>query len=201
MADNPGAVADEIDKYVEEVGVLSDAELLSLGHTAINVIVLRTKQGKDADHKPFVPYSAEYAERRKKSGRSATTVDLAVSGHMQQAIVPTVHPGEVHLQFMNHAEEVKADAHNQGVHKREVVKGHTVSNYTRKVQRYTKNGKPMMRGGKPVTRKQEVQGHVRPTFMRTMNLPKREWFEVRHPHDVALIEDAVERAIQKKPTP
>ena len=191
---SPTEVADEIDKYVAHCADLTPAELLAIGHTALNVIVLRTKRGLDADHKPFAPYTPEYAARRKKSGRSGTTVDLAVTGHMQQAVIVTTHPGESHLQFMNHAEDVKAEAHNKGVHKQETVRGHSVKPYTRKVQRYTKAGKVRMK-------KQNVGGHTRLPYQRKMDLPKREWFEVRHPHDVGMIENNAESLIHRKPVP
>ena len=114
--------------------------------------------------------------------------------HQQQAVIVTTHPGESHLQFMNHAEDVKAEAHNKGVHQQETVRGHSVKPYTRKVQRYTKAGKVRMK-------KQKVGGHTRLPYQRKMDLPKREWFDVRHPHDVGMIENNAESLIHRKPVP
>src|SRR5579884_766277 len=102
VANTGSSIAHAIEHEIQEaIGEFTEAELKDVGDAATAVIVLRTKQGLDADHKAFAPYSDSYKKTRERLSRSTTTVDLAVTGHMQQAI--TTEPGadSVTLGFLN----------------------------------------------------------------------------------------------------
>lgn len=53
----------------------------TVGDDIILAVEDRTNKGKDADNKPFKPYTKEYAKRRAEKGRS-TRVNLQFSGRM-----------------------------------------------------------------------------------------------------------------------
>lgn len=70
--------------------------LTEIGQAAVTIIVMRTKQGIDADLKAFVPYAKAYAKARERKHLQSSPVDLARTGHMLGSIAPTVSgPGEV----------------------------------------------------------------------------------------------------------
>lgn len=107
-------MADAIEDAIAQTMRLTDKELLELGHAAANMVTLRTKQGLDADLKPFTPYSKEYAEQRAKKGYSRRP-DLTRTGHMLNAMAPRLtSPGEVTVGFLAATEAMKAAAHNFG---------------------------------------------------------------------------------------
>lgn len=85
-----------------------DITMLELGNLAIGIILARTKKGLDADGAPFRPYTAAYAKRRQDK-QLRRTPDLAVTGHMLQALMPQVRrPGTVTVGFLSQAEQDKA---------------------------------------------------------------------------------------------
>lgn len=198
---SPKEVADEFDAMVSGAGGVldvDDATLLATGHQALNVILLRTKKGLDADHRRFTPYTEAYAQKREKLGRSTSTVDLAITGHMQQSATVTVHGGEAIIDFMNEREAIKAAAHNSGVDKNVYVRSHSrktaVNIYTgqRVSTREAKlDGK---RKNKKVGYRVEAVGG----FQRHQFTPRREWFDIRHPQDMDIVEKAMGVAIEAR---
>ena len=64
--------------------------LTEVGQAAVTMILLRTKQGIDADLKAFVPYSKPYAKVREKKHLQSAPVDLARTGQMLGSITPAV---------------------------------------------------------------------------------------------------------------
>lgn len=108
--DHAAAVLDGI---AEEVAHVDDATLSQVGHFALNMILLRTKQGKDADLVAFKPYTPEYAQVRQKRGLS-TRPDLAVTGHMLGSMTVRVAGGEASIVVNNPLEATKLAANNDG---------------------------------------------------------------------------------------
>lgn len=194
-------IADEIEREIQKaMAPFTEAELKLVGEQAISVIALRTKQGVDADHKPFTPYSDGYKKTREKLGRSSATVDLAVTGHMQQAMEsrPDVAEREVNIGFMSAAEETKAAVHNSGVDKQVSVRSHTRSAYIDK-----KTGRRVSRQEAKRDMKRKVQRVTTRTervdvFKRNQRTPKREWFDIRHPADTRAVEAVIEDIITNK---
>lgn len=184
-------VANEIDEMIDEATApMSQAELLSIGHQTINIMVLRARQGLDIDHRPFAKYSTAYAEERAKAGYS-TTPDLIRSGHMMQALIPTVGDGGVTVHYMSTAEERKADAHNQGVDSRVPVRVHrrrvAVDVHTGRRVGAAEARKDKRRKDKRVGyRIEAVETHTR-----NQRLPKREHFGIRHVVDEDIIQDEI----------
>jgi phage gpG-like protein len=191
----------------EATRAFSEADMLELGYLAQQIITLRTAKGIDADRIAFAPYSEAYydakyfagkgrkhfegnvakrtaAEGRagarvaktatrfgahsathesalakfmkaKKSTATATaklgkyaagaTVDLTVTGHMQQAEMVSATANEAVIAFASPRQAAIADWINDGTK--------------------TKSG--------------------------AVKMPKREWFDVRHPDEVAVMEEAI----------
>lgn len=193
-------IADAFDREIRDaMKPLTEPQLKVIGDEAINVIVLRTKQGIDADHKQFHEYSDGYKKHREQIGRSGTTVDLAVSGHMQQgmASMPNVQTGEVSVGFLSPAEEKKAAIHNSGVDKVVSVRSHRRSVYidAKSGQRVSRKEAALdkKRKNKRVATKTELVD----TFQRHQKTPKREWFDIRHPVDVGLVESVIVEQLKK----
>lgn len=199
MANTASSIARAIEHEVAEaIGELTEAELKTIGDAAVDVIVLRTKQGVDADHKPFVPYSDSYKKTRERLSRSTTTVDLAVTGHMQQAI--TTEPGadSVTLGFLNPNEEKKAAIHNSGVDKIVSVRSHTRNAYID-----SKTGKRVSRKEAALDKKRKnkrvaVRTESVDVFERHQKTPKREWFDIRHDVDVDIVAAAVRDVLDSR---
>ena len=135
----------QIESAIAEASkVFDEPTMLEIGYLAQNIITLRTKKGLDADRVPFAPYTKDYATWRAKKGRSATTVDLAFTGHMQGAEVVTAKTNEMTIAFgAEHQAQIAA---------------------------YINDG--------------------------TRKMAKREWFDVRHPDEIDVIEDAIGAKIQ-----
>ena len=75
------------------------ADMKDLGLLARERILLRTRQGKDADGAKFAPYSPAYAEQRSKEGLSRANVTLELSGQMLNSIQVIAGPNKVRLTF------------------------------------------------------------------------------------------------------
>lgn len=56
-------------------------DMRELGLAAREMILARTRSGRDADGKPFAPYASSYATARAKVGKTGT-VNLELSGAM-----------------------------------------------------------------------------------------------------------------------
>lgn len=197
------STAKDVARMIEEeiaraTSPLGTGQLASIGDLAINIIILRTRQGLDADKRPFVPYSPTYQRQRQKIGRSSSTVDLAVTGHMQQAITKSVSGNEVSLHFVSPLEERKAAIHNDGVDTTVSVRSHTRSVYVN-----SKNGqrvsakagaKAQRSGATHIAKRTETVD----TFRRHQKTPKREWFDIRAADDERLIEDAIDELFSEQ---
>ena len=211
-------VARTLEQAAHEVGEpVTNAQLQELGHLAVTIIAARTKQGLDADGKPFEKYTDEYAKIRTKRGLS-TKPDLALDGHMIGAMTPKVTgPGEATIGFASPLEATKAAVHNYGLKKQETVKEHSVRAYIRRVERYTvgeltdrverarrlyqKTGKEkhldslvrakellgMHLAGKGPRRKQAVARHNKGSYTRDMDIKRREFFDIRLPRELDLL--------------
>lgn len=171
---------------------LDDQQARAVGEFAIGLVIDRTKQGIDADHHAFAPYSPEYAETRKRRGRSDSTVDLALTGDMQNSMIAVPDgKGGVDVAFMSAAEEIKARAHTGGVKKTVPVKMHRRLALidTKTGRRVTKKeaAKDKRRKKPRVAERIETVG----VHDRNMNLPKRDFFDIRHPDDEAKVGEVV----------
>lgn len=191
------STARDVARMIEEeiaraASPLEPEQMAAIGDLAINVITLRTKAGLDADRKPFVPYTPSYQRQREKIGRSSSTVDLSVSGHMQQGITRDAQGGEVSLHFMSPIEERKAIIHNDGVNTTVSVRSHT-----RRVFVNPKNGQRVS------AKKAKKSGAVQRTesvdsFRRHQRTPKREWFDIRASEDEKIIENAIDEMLSER---
>ena len=75
----------------------------------------RLMRGVDTQGKPFIPYSSKYAERKRKSGRSSSRVDLFYTGNMLRAINTEVQAKNAKLFIRaGRNESVYAQAHQEG---------------------------------------------------------------------------------------
>lgn len=107
-----------------QAGRLDASDLQEIGHLAIDIVLTRTKHGKDADGKLFKAYSPGYVEQRRRMNVQTTPVDLAVKGHMLGAMTPLVTgDNEVTVGFMSQLEATKAATISAGVHKTVNVRG------------------------------------------------------------------------------
>lgn len=178
-------ISDEIEKEIAAAtSRLSESQLKIVGEQAINVIVMRTKSGVDADHKQFTPYSPGYKKTRERIGRSSSTVDLAITGHMQQAMESTPGDGEVSIGFMNPLEEKKAEIHNSGVDKQVSVRSHTRSAYIDKKSGRRVSRKEAKRDSKRKNPRVMARTENVSMFQRHQVTPKREWFDIRYGADI-----------------
>ena len=114
MAKGPIDAAKVIEGALENLGQLPAATLLEIGHFATTMIIARTKRGLDADLKPFKAYKPAYVQTRARRGLGSTP-DLAVTGHMFQALGPVVTGhDELTLRFLSRREAQKAEWQNYG---------------------------------------------------------------------------------------
>jgi hypothetical protein len=132
------------DAIQEATREFTEADMLELGHLAQTIITLRTKKGLDADRVPFAPYTKDYANWRNKKSRSSTAVDLAFTGHMQQAEIVTATKSEAVISFSAERQAQIAAWLNDG----------------------------------------------------TRKMKPREWFVVRHPDEVAVMEESIGATLQ-----
>lgn len=192
-------IADEIEREIAaSMSPLSDAELKAIGDEAINVIVLRTKAGLDADRKAFKPYSDGYKKQREAMGRSSDKVDLSVSGHMQQGMISEPHDHEVSVVFLNPTEEKKAEIHNSGVDKVVSVRSHRRAVYIN-----AKTGQRVSRKEAALDRKRKnkrvaTKTEAVSTFSRHQKTPQREWFDIRNSVDVDIVQTVIEDKLKAR---
>ncbi len=157
---------------------LDDGQLFALGHEALGLIVARIGTGVDVDGRAFQPYSAEYAKLRTAKGLGTTRVDLVRTGHMLGAMTVTQGSGEVMIAFNSSLEAKKAAAHNYGVSKQVSVRGHSrTTHVNKKGQRVSAKEAKLdaKRKNKRVYQRAEHVG----SHKRAMNVPKREFFDIR----------------------
>ena len=158
----------------------SQAELHELGQFATAVVVRRTKIGVDPDRLIFKPYSYAYAIQRLSKGYASHPVDLARTGHMLAGIIPIVEKDEVRVTFLSAVEAEKARRHHAGASGRAVV-----NEYIRTT------GKTVT--GKGKKRNTEYQLGVVHGHTRKVNLPRREFMDIRHPSELEACADILER--------
>jgi hypothetical protein len=115
VADNtPEDAAAIIDGLAEEVAAeIGDDVLLEAGQMAVDLVVMRTAKGLDADRQPFRTYSKGYERWKKKKGH-ATRVNLAFTGHMLGSVGANLLPGEVFVGPSGLAESAKFAWHTYG---------------------------------------------------------------------------------------
>ena len=151
---------------------LDEGALLEVGHFALAMVLLRTKQGLDVDGKPFEPYSEPYAEERVAHGLARQPVDLARTGAMLGAFQPVLEDGGVSVRCMNEHEAIKAIAHDRGVDKQVTVHRRAAAK---------PSGKVKLAAG---------------SYQRHMRLPKREVWDVRRPEELAAIAEVAGEKLQ-----
>lgn len=161
MGDSYDDAAKKLGQIGEALHGITDAQLLELGHAMMNIIVLRTKTGLDADRKPFAPYSEAYKKVRIDHSLQVDHVDLARTGHMIQSLIVSPGAGEVVIGFGSTREATKAAAHNSGVNRS---------------PSWLRNAYRKVRG------KRKLLGR---------RLPKRNWFDVRAPEETAALTEMV----------
>lgn len=109
----PAEAAAFIDSIVGDLE-FTEADLLELGHAGVTMVLARTKEGLDADLKPFAPYSKSYEVERLYSGLSKQR-DLVRTGHTLGAMLPTVTAkDEVTVHFASAESEEIASYQNYG---------------------------------------------------------------------------------------
>lgn len=190
MGDGYDDAAKQLGAVAEAMHGIDDGQMLALGHAALNIITLRTGAGLDADRKPFVPYSDAYKKVRAAKSLQTGHVDLAVTGHMIGAASVSPGVGEVTLGFNSAHEANKAAAHNSGVKAQVSVRAHSRdAHVNKKGQRVSARERRLdkRRKNKRVYQRTEsVSAHKR-----NMNLPERNWFDVRADEDVAALTEMV----------
>lgn len=179
---------------------LDENDLLAIGHAGQTIVTLRTKRGLDADGKPFIAYSPDYAKEREAAGLS-TSPDLARSGHMLGAMAPKVTgPEEVSVLFNNPLEAVKADTHNNGIDKDVYVRPHSRGTYVDKKTGRRVSAAEARRDRKRKNKRVTHRTENVTTHQRRMKEPKREFLDVRLPAERAIMEDEIlERLMNKAP--
>lgn len=196
---SPSDIAKEIERAIDgATSELSDSQLVEIGHQALNVMVTRTKAGLDADLRPFVPYSVDYANERAKRGYS-TTPDLARTGHMLGAMIPLAEPGAVTIRFLSPMEEKIATFQNEGTNRRNAslsVRSHSRGVFVdkatgRRVSREEVARDRRRKNKRVMGRTENVSAHTR-----TGGVPQREFFDVRAPVEVAAIGESIGDAVQ-----
>lgn len=172
---------------------VSDADLLGIGNEAVRIVAQRTKRGADVDHHIFKPYSEGYAKERIGHSLRPFPVDLARTGRMMAALMATPQAdGSVKVGFTDEEANLRAGFHNEG------VKGRTaVNEVARQVPaRTNRGGYRKYREGETRTLT-TVHGHTR-----AVNLPQREFMDIRHPDEVSELADSfgdlVIRRIEKE---
>lgn len=190
MADDYEAAAKKLGQIGEALHGITEAQLLELGHAGLEIIVMRTRAGLDADRKPFAPYSEEYKKVRAAKSLQTSTVDLAVTGHMIGASSVFPGTGEVVIGFNSTFEAKKAAAHNFGVDKQVSVKAHSrgthVDKKGRRVSRAEVRRDAKRKNKRVYQRSESVGQHTR-----HMKMPKRNWFDIRSPEDEAALTEMV----------
>jgi hypothetical protein len=106
-------IGKKLEQLVDEATHTSVQELLETAHFCQALIVARTKNGLDADGKPFAAYSQSYTETRQKAGYG-TTPDLVRTGHMIGSMLVTANAEQATISFANAHEAEKAAAHHYG---------------------------------------------------------------------------------------
>lgn len=115
MADKTATQAAQIlESIVAEASHLEPADLLELGHAALDIVLLRTKKGLNVDGQPFKSYTDPYRKQREKTGYGPTP-DLVRKGHMLgAALVRQSGADEVTVEIVDRLQSVKAASHNYG---------------------------------------------------------------------------------------
>jgi hypothetical protein len=86
-------------------GPLTDAirttkeDWYEVGVMARELILQRTRAGKDVNKQAFTPYSQGYATQRRKAGLSRARVSLELSGQMLESIQVDAESNRVTLSF------------------------------------------------------------------------------------------------------
>lgn len=186
------------DKAIQEIEAIlngegaspSEVQLKEIGQFSIDLVIARTRDGIDADHKPFAPYSEQYAKVREARGRS-TKVDLVMNGDMQAAMTPVVNGKEVDIGFLSEFEAKKAEWHSGGIKKTVPIKTHSrlalIDTKTGRRVTQKEAAKDKRRKSPRVTKRIEtVKVHER-----HMNLPKRDFIDIRHDDDVMKVGEVV----------
>jgi len=88
--------------------------LAKTGGSVVLMIRMRTEKGKDVNGQKFKPYSKQYTEFRKLTGRKINPVNLTFTGKMLGSMIPIVSDNSVVVKFSRDSEEKKAAAHNFG---------------------------------------------------------------------------------------
>lgn len=99
---------------------LTEEDWERLGQATVARILQRTEEGRDQDGRRFAPYSAAYARRRAKGGRSASVVTLAYTGRMLGALTSTAIKDGARLTFVTREAARLAELHQNGAPRRGV---------------------------------------------------------------------------------
>lgn len=187
---------DEVMREIEAVArgegiALSEAQLKTVGEEAIAIIVDRTKTGIDADHAKFDAYSPDYAKFREAHSRSSEKVDLAFTGAMQGAMQPVVTGDSVEIGFMSTAEEKKAEWHTHGYKKTVPVKTHARTTHINTKTGQRVSAKEAAKDKRRKVKRTEARTETVNVHERNMKLPKRDFFDIRHPKDEARMSEVV----------
>jgi hypothetical protein len=111
IADDLDLVAAEIDDRLRH---WPKRDLIDLANRGIQLIQERTESGRDMRGDMFEPYSEEWAEVRRETGRNTDVVDLLYEGHMRANMTPKADRGEAVIFFPDSIEGMKAMAHHEG---------------------------------------------------------------------------------------
>lgn len=163
---------------------LSDDDLLTVGNEAVAIIADRTKRGVDVEHNIFRPYSYDYAKERLAKSLNSFPVDLTRTGRMLGALMASpAGEGTVRVGFADEHANFLAGIHNAGAEGRTAV-----NEFVRQVPKRTRSGgyRKYRRGEERVLT--TVHGHTL-----AVNLPRREFVDVRHPEELERLGETVGR--------
>ena len=113
VEDNSLQVAKNFEKQVREQPQIVKTALGRTAEFLMGMIKQRTAKGQSADNNAFPAYTAEYAFKRKLSGRQITKPDLNFSGQMLSNITQKSSPTEAIIYFANKFQNVKALGNQQ----------------------------------------------------------------------------------------
>lgn len=165
-------------------------ELGFIADDALSLVVRRTKSGVDVDHNIFHPYANGYARERIKHSLRTFPVDLARTGAMIGAfrydVAATPFPS-IRFGFSDPQQALKAKWHNEG------AKGDDGRTAVNEFLRSRKESRKGRKRGPDEYALHVVSGHTR-----AVNLPKREWLDIRHPLDISTMEASVVEVYERR---
>lgn len=190
--------AGAFDALIEGVSDIEHDTLLEVGHAAIALVVARTRHGVDVDGAQFRPYTPAYARARVRASLS-TKPDLVRTGHMVGGMIPVVTgKDEVSITFPSDLEAIKATVHNDGCNKLVNVRAHSKNAYLTNKDHRRVSKQEYQKDRRNKTKKVRKVTESVPDHQRQMNIPKREFLDVRQAREVQFLADVAGEAMARR---